>query len=356
MNIAAAFAGAVAVIGMHGGGPLTAAMIAQRHVAAIGGHARVMALSSISCSGVYSESGMTLAASQTYMRPYYEVVDPHLHPVIQEGFDGRPWEYYGEFGVVLRTSGSPGMATTHAAEFDDSLVDYAAKGSRIALAGERSIQGRRAFDVLVTLADGFEKNLYIDERSYMIVGSRQTAKVHAFGERVTSESLIGGYTRVAGVLVPTTFREVDLATRKELNRLTWSHVAANRKLPVSMFSPPRFVRSPLSSLLEDLYAHRGDARHDVSAYKSFRRRFAGLNTESGIEFIGYQVLKTGISASAIELLSSNARDYPQSADAQFGLGRAYRVAGRERLAVAAFRHALRLRPNDARSRRALTQS
>jgi len=355
MQTALAVPGVAIALALLGPVPPTAADIAQRHVVAIGGYAKVRALTSISYTGVYRESGFTLVASQTFMRPYYEVVDPHLQPTIKEGYDGRPWEYYAEFGVVLRTAGSPGMATTHASEFGDSLVDYEAKGTHIALVGCNSILSRQAFDVLVTLEDGFAKHVFVDEQTYLIVGSRQTAKVHAFGARVTSQSLIGGYRRVAGVLLPTAFREVDLATGKELNRLTWTKIVANRTLPVSMFSPPRFVRTPLSALLEDLYAHRSDASRDVEDFGTFRRRFAAVNTEAGIEFIAYQILKTGISASAIALLLVNAHDYPRSADAQFGLGRAYRVAGRERLAAAAFRSALRLRPNDARALQALKQ-
>jgi hypothetical protein len=356
MSFAFSLAAAVLALALSGPVPLTAADVAARHVAAIGGFARVRALTSIAYTGVYRESGVALAASQTFMRPYYEVIDPHLQPAITEGFDGRPWEFYSQFGVVLRTSGAPGMATTHASEFDDSLANYAAKGSRITLDGERTIHGRTAFDVLVTLGDGFAKHLYVDEQTFLIMASRQTAKVHAFGDRVTSQSLIGGYRRVAGVLVPTTFREVDLATGRELNRLTWTAVVTNRPFPVAQFSPPRFTRSPLSALLEDLYAHRDDSAHDAAAYRTFRRRFAGANIESGIEFIGYQILKTGVSASAIALLAANVHDHQHSADALFGLGRAYRVAGRERLAVAAFRSALRFNPRDARARQALQNS
>jgi hypothetical protein len=355
MTPALAFAWMLSVM-TSSGAPPTAVAVATRHVAAIGGYDRIHALRSISYSGVYQESGVSLDASQTYMRPYYEVVDPHLRPVFKEGFDGRPWEYYGEFGVVLRTAGSPGMATTHASEFDDSLVDFAAKDEHIALIGETTVQGRPSFDILVTLRDGFQKHLYVDERTYLISGTRQTAKVHAFGNRVTSESVSGGYTRVAGVLFPTTFREIDLDTGRELNRLIWKKIQVNLQLPVSLFSPPRFVRTPLSALLEDLYAHRDDPAYDNGRYRAFRQRSPSVNTEADIEFIGYQILKTGVSQSAVVLLAANAHDYPRSADAQFGLGRAYRVAGREQLAIAAFRRALLLRPTDARARAALTQS
>jgi hypothetical protein len=218
-----------------------------------------------------------------------------------------------------------------------------------------SIAGRNTYDVLVRLRDGFEKHLYVDEETYLIVASRQTAKVHAFGEKVTSQSLIGGYRRIAGVLLPTTFREVDLATGRELNRLTWTAIAVNRTIPLAFFSPPRCTRSPLSALLEDLYAHRDDASHDANALASFRRRNPSSNTEAAIEFIGYQILKTGVSASGVALLSANVREYPRSADAQFGLGRAYRVAGQERLAVAALKRAMQLRPGFPRAMQGLRQ-
>jgi hypothetical protein len=114
MNATVLFIVAAFAVGRVHDAPPSVAEIAARHVAAIGGVEHVRALTSIAYTGVYRESGASLKASQTYMRPYYEVVDPHLEPAIKEGFDGRPWEYYAEFGVVLRTSGPQGMATTHA--------------------------------------------------------------------------------------------------------------------------------------------------------------------------------------------------------------------------------------------------
>jgi tetratricopeptide (TPR) repeat protein len=48
---------------------------------------------------------------------------------------------------------------------------------------------------------------------------------------------------------------------------------------------------------------------------------------------------------AIELLKANAGDYPASASAQFGLGRAYEAAGDMASARAAFSRALKIDPN-----------
>ena len=60
--------------------------------------------------------------------------------------------------------------------------------------------------------------------------------------------------------------------------------------------------------------------------------------------MGYQMVKMGDFPSAIELLKANATDYPQSASAQFGLGRAYKAAGRLDAAEAAFKKALEIDP------------
>jgi tetratricopeptide (TPR) repeat protein len=49
------------------------------------------------------------------------------------------------------------------------------------------------------------------------------------------------------------------------------------------------------------------------------------------------------------------REYQRSADAQFGLGRAYRAAGENQFAVAAFKRALQIRPRFPRALQALQQ-
>lgn len=47
---------------------------------------------------------------------------------------------------------------------------------------------------------------------------------------------------------------------------------------------------------------------------------------------------------AVELLKANAADYPQSASAQYGLGRAYKAAGDMENARTAFQRALQIDP------------
>ncbi len=63
--------------------------------------------------------------------------------------------------------------------------------------------------------------------------------------------------------------------------------------------------------------------------------------------------KMGAVDTAIALLEQNAEDYPRSANTRFGLGRAYKTAGRLSEAEAEFRAALAADPDHTRSQAAL---
>ena len=58
--------------------------------------------------------------------------------------------------------------------------------------------------------------------------------------------------------------------------------------------------------------------------------------------MGYECLKNGAIPTGTALLEENLRAHPNSAKAHYGVGRAYRAAGRETDAIAEFREAVRL--------------
>lgn len=80
------------------------------------------------------------------------------------------------------------------------------------------------------------------------------------------------------------------------------------------------------------------------SYRLFRRTHPEIDTREGIEFIGYQMAKTKDFNSSIALLKANAADYPASASAQFGVGRALQAAGKTDDAAQAFHAALGIDP------------
>ncbi len=333
---------------------LTLEQIVERHIAAIGGMEKINAIHSLVIRGMYHEGGEIPAETpieprnyMAFLRPYYQVIgDPAIpNPALREGFDGSSWEYYGDPGIAIRTVGAAAAATRHTAEFlHDSFIDYAANGTRLELRGTEPIGGRDCYRILTTLSDGFQKDLFVDKSTFMILASRISAPVHAFGQAVTSEGRFLDYQPVNGVLIPRRTLEVDLATGKVMADGRSVIVEANTITDPSIFSPAPRLKTPLQDFLEKLYAERSDSVSVMYSYRLFRRTHPDIDTRDGIEFTGYQMAKTKDFASAIELLRANAADYPASASAQYGVGRALQAAGDAEGAAKAFHAALQLDP------------
>jgi tetratricopeptide (TPR) repeat protein len=165
----------------------------------------------------------------------------------------------------------------------------------------------------------------------------------------------GLYVTICNTMAGNTFLnvEVESATGKELNRFQTDRIEVNQKLDTSMFTPRQIRRTPLQIVMDQIFQERDDADAVQWSYHDFRNAYPETNTEAAMEVIGYQSLKMGSIASAVALLEHNRRDYPQSADAAFGLGRAYKLAGRISEAKAEFERGLSLDPKDQRSRDAL---
>ena len=322
--------------------------IVARHIQALGGHAKLDAVQSVITRGEYREGSFSIpSAFMARMRPYYKTIcDPRekLGDVC-EGYDGSAWEWYQDPGVVLRTVGPAAAAARHGTDLFDSLVDYKSQGTKIELVGSELFAGKPAYHLHLTLADGFEKHLFVDRESSLIVGDRRAAPIHAFGEPVRSENRIGDYRPVNGVLFSFLVVEVEISTGKELNRFATQTIEVNTKLDPSFFAPPQYSRTPLQQFLEQVYMERTDPVSVMFTYRQFRAANPAIDTRDGIEFIGYQMVKMSDFNGALELLKTSAADYPNSASAQYGSGRAYKAAGDLQNARVAFQKALQIDPN-----------
>jgi hypothetical protein len=327
---------------------LSVEQIIERHIQALGGQQKIDAIHAIVYHLTYREGTFVMPHGyMAKMRPYYKTLgDPkNLKVDVNEGYDGSAWEYYSDPGVVLRTVGAAAAATRHGTELIDSLADAKALGAHVELAGAEAFAGRPAYKLHVTLADGFEKDLFVDAQSFLIAGDRRAAPVHAFGAAVRSENRFGDYRAVNGVLFPFTVQEVEIATDKELNSVTFQSITVNEKFEASYFGPPQYNRTSLQQMLEQLYMERSDSLSVLWTYRGFRAANPLIDTREGVEFIGYQMAKMGDLNGAIELLKANAADYPKSASAEYGLGRAYKAAGDVQNARASFQRALEIDPS-----------
>ena len=163
---------------------------------------------------------------------------------------------------------------------------------------------------------------------------------------------------MSGVLFPFSLREVDLATGEPLDVLTWQTIEANVPLAPSVFSPPPRIDTPISRLVNAIFASRHVTADALGWYHDFLRdpATARVDVQSAIESVGCECLKNGAIPTGSALLEENLRAHPASARAHFGVGRAYRAAGRESDALERFREAPRLDPNLQAARDAIASA
>jgi len=334
--------------------------IIERYIKARGGLANIKAVRTLILRGPPREGGKPGRFMARARPNYFLVGEPSPDRDFAEGFDGSSWEYYADPGLVMRTTEAPAAASRHTAYFDDALVNSLEPGWKVERIGSESIGDRPAFGLRVTYPDGFRKDVFVDKETWLIIADRITAPIHAFGDHVRTEARIGGYRDINGALFPTKFDEYVIATGKPLNELGggWETIEANIELPLDYFSPPSEAKTVLARMLNATFATRMSPPDALSWYRDFRAnpKTARIDIESGMNALGYQCLKNGAVETAVLLLEANVRDYPKSAAAHFGLGRAYRTAGRENDAVAQFRKALSIDPNYKRAADALSQS
>ncbi len=319
--------------------------IVTQHVEALGGMAAVLAVHSLVRHGWYQEG--TFRLDHTYvaqMRPFYRVIGSPEHELdeIHEGYDGGAWEYYPDPGIVVRTGAEAARATRHSAMFDDALVNYRATGTTLTDGGSESFLGHDVYVLHGVLADGFHEDYFVDAKTFLIDGRSEVVPMHAYGERYHTYDVIGDYRAEDGVMMSHSFQEVDSATGRVLDSGGDSSIEINPTLPRSMFSSPRWNRTPVQEMIARIYDERDDPHAVVWTYRQFRAitDVAVSPTGDAVDFVGYQCLKMGHADTAIAVLTLNVGDNPRSARAHFGLGRAFDAAGRRESAGREYRAAL----------------
>ena len=320
--------------------------IIANHIEALGGQHKIKAIDNLFYR---SSSGFTMSVG----RPYYKLVGDKNNPDgYMEGYDGSAWEWFEDPGVVIRTVGEASEAIRHYAGVESPLMDYAEKGSEIELVGETNFDNKSAFLLKLVRRDGFIEKFYIDTESFLIVASSYDAPPHAFGNDITTLTRFSDYRDVEGVMMAHRLESVELRSGRDLGSVQWS-ITANETVPADWFSPPKFTRTEIQGFVEHLYNQRDDFDAIMWTYHEFRRAHKNVDTSDALNVVGYQMLKMGQIQNAVLVLEQNVIDNPTSSNSRFGLGRAYLAANEKQKAKLQFMEALRLDPNNKRSKLAL---
>jgi hypothetical protein len=158
-----------------------------------------------------------------------------------EIFDGeKEWECSDRFAKPVQLdTGAAERAGRRGAEFDESFVDWRAKGHRVDARGRTSLRGRAVEQLHVILADGWEKDYYFDAESGLLVALRKAMPLHAQGADVESLSFYMDWRTVRGLLIPFASEERNVKTDAVMNVLNWTKIELDVVVRDEAFHPPR---------------------------------------------------------------------------------------------------------------------
>jgi len=140
-------------------------------------------------------------------------------------------------------------------DLDGPLVDYAAKGNKIELAGIEKVEGRDDYKIKVTLKDGESKNVWIDAETFL------ETKIEGSPRRLDGvyhpvEIYYRDYRDVSGVKIPFTVETRVLPVAKNAigmhdtpvppEKMIFDKVVVNPKLDASLFTKPEVLQSSVT--------------------------------------------------------------------------------------------------------------
>jgi hypothetical protein len=133
---------------------------------------------------------------------------------------------------------TPAEAKSAAAEqdLDGPLVDYAAKGTQVALAGTEPVEGHPAYKLKLTLRNGDKRNLWIDAASFLELKMEGEPR-KLDGKQHNVAVYFRDYKTDHGLTTPRV-QETAVGGVKQTYKMTISRVAVNEPMDDSLFQKP----------------------------------------------------------------------------------------------------------------------
>jgi outer membrane lipoprotein-sorting protein len=124
-------------------------------------------------------------------------------------------------------------------DLDGPLVDYAAKGTQIVLAGSEAVEGHRAYKLKLTLRNGDKRNLWIDAGTFLEL--KMEGEPRKLDGRLHNVAVYFRDYKTEHGLTTARLQETAVEGVKQTYKMTISRVAVNEPLDDSLFQRPQLA-------------------------------------------------------------------------------------------------------------------
>lgn len=219
--------------------PPTLDTVLQRHFDAQGGLARLRSISSIVTVSTDTFDGKTMTFATQKLRPNLwrtEVTEPG-GAVIVKGFDGQNGWVMKDGSVELAPAEKSAMMKAKSS-IDDPLLDPAARGYTVELAGTETVDGAPAYVIAMKGASDSQRR-YIDARTFLEV--KRVSTFSYDGKTVEKTARFSGWKTVNGATLPTV---TEYTRDGKKGSYTLTRVELDAPLRVTAFAPPAASKAP----------------------------------------------------------------------------------------------------------------
>ncbi|MFZ6178356.1 hypothetical protein [Nannocystis pusilla] len=178
---------------------LTAEQVVAKHLAALGGEGKLKATKTLVFRGEYQEGGSVDAFVAYRARPNkLRKEGTHEGKAFVKIFDGdKGWLAEGDAPMGPVPAEHAVKMKQHA-EFDDALIDAAARGHKVELVGAEDVKGSKAYRLQLTLASGDVEQRWLDATTFLDVKRTVTFKDQA-GAQKTKHVTFSDWREVGGL-------------------------------------------------------------------------------------------------------------------------------------------------------------
>jgi len=223
---------------------LSAAQIVEKNVAARGGLQAWRAVKTMSMSGKLDAGG-----KQNVQLPFVLEMERTRKTRLELLFNGQTavQVYDGTNGWKLRPflnrhevepyTPEELKSASMQTDLDGPLVDYAAKGTKVELAGVQQVEGHDTYNLKLTLKNGQVQHIWVDAQTFLDVKVEGTPR-RLNGRFHPVETYLRDYRSVNGLMIPYV-NETVVESVKKTEKIMVEKVVVNPNLEASRFSKPQ---------------------------------------------------------------------------------------------------------------------